>query len=54
MDLDPPTNVSKLRSTFGRFLYLGRFAYNLWAVIKPVNELLKGDVAWNWGTGTVG
>ena len=49
LELDPPTNVSELRSTLGMFQYLGRFAYSLSAVMKPVSKLIKGDVAWNWG-----
>ncbi len=48
-ELDPPTNVSELRTILGMFQYLGKFTYNLSTVMKPMTDLLKGDTAWLWG-----
>ena len=49
LEMDPPTNVSELRTALGMFQYLGKFAHNLSSVMKPMTDLLKSDVAWTWG-----
>ena len=46
--LEPPQNVSELRTILGMFNYLGKFLPNLSAVLKPVTNLLKSEVAWQW------
>jgi transposase InsO family protein len=45
-----PTNVSELRSVLGMIQYLGQYMSNLSSQLKPLNDLLKKDTAWTWGT----
>ncbi len=49
LDLEPPNDLSELRMILGMFQYLGKFAYNLSSVMKPMTDLLKSDVVWSWG-----
>jgi hypothetical protein len=47
--LGPPTNVSELRTVLGMLNYLGKFVKDLASMIKPITDLLKADVSWQWG-----
>ncbi len=47
-ELQPPGNVSELRTILGMFNYLGKFLPNLSAVLKPITNLLKTETAWCW------
>lgn len=49
-ELAAPTNVTKLSRVVGMINYLGRFLPDLSSVMKPITDLLKSDVAWQWGT----
>lgn len=48
-DLAPPTDVSELRRLMGMVNYLGRYLENLSTVCKPMTDLLKDDISWQWG-----
>jgi hypothetical protein len=49
MQLKPPSNVSELRTMVGMLNYLGRFTPGLSTTVKPMTDLLKDNVAWQWG-----
>ena len=49
-NLAAPANVTKLSRVVGIINYLGRFLPDLSSVMKPITDLLKSDVAWQWGT----
>ena len=48
-NLPEPTNVMELRRALGMINYLGSHLSQLSSVLKPLNDLLKGDVSWYWG-----
>ena len=50
LEMPSPTNVTELRSLCGMMNYLSRFTPNLASTLKPITDLLKKDVVWNWGT----
>uniref|UniRef100_H3BG27 Gypsy retrotransposon integrase-like protein 1 n=1 Tax=Latimeria chalumnae TaxID=7897 RepID=H3BG27_LATCH len=45
-----PTSVSELRRILGMVHYLGRYLPNLSEITHPLNELLKSNIAWYWGS----
>ena len=46
--LKQPTNVTELRSLLGMVNYLCRFVPHIQERLRPLNDLLKKDTAWNW------
>ena len=48
-NLPAPQNEMELRRVLGMANYLGRFIDRLSMLMKPMSELLKGDVVWQWG-----
>ena len=44
-----PQNETELRRVLGMANYLGRFIDGLSMLMKPMSELLKGDMVWQWG-----
>ena len=44
-----PQTETELRRVLGMANYLGRFIDGFSMLIKPMSELLKGDVVWQWG-----
>ena len=46
--LEAPKNVTELKRILGMINYLGRFTKDLSVAIKPMTDLLKKDVQWNW------
>ena len=46
--LEAPKNVTELKRTLGMINYLGRFTKDLSIAMKPMTDLLKKDVQWNW------
>ena len=49
VDMGPPTSVSQLRQFLGMVNYLGLYLPNLHKVLKPLNDLLRSDVTFQWG-----
>lgn len=49
-DMDPPNDVGELRTLLGMINYLGRFLPRLSSTLQPLNELLREDKAWVWGS----
>ena len=49
VDMGPPTSVSQLRQFLGMVNYLGVYLPNLHKVLKPLNDLLRSDVTFQWG-----
>ena len=49
VDMPPPTSVSLLRQFLGMVNYLGSYLPDLHTVIKPLNDLLRADVLFQWG-----
>ena len=47
-NLPAPQNETVLRRVLGMANYLGRFVGGLSMLMKPMSELLKGDVVWQW------
>lgn len=47
-ELEQPNNVSELRTVLGMFNYLAKFLPNMSTVLKPITNLLKSDVCWQW------
>ena len=48
-NLPSPSGVDQLRQVLGMIHYLGSYIPDLTTIAKPLNELLKSDVAWSWG-----
>ena len=48
-NLPAAQNETELRRVLGMVNYLGRFIDGLSMMMKPMSELLKGDVVWQWG-----
>ncbi|XP_043229573.1 uncharacterized protein K02A2.6-like [Amphibalanus amphitrite] len=46
--LQQPKNVTELRSLLGVVNYLCRFVPHIQERLRPLNDLLKKDAAWNW------
>ena len=46
----PDPTAENLRSVVGMVNYLGRFVPNLQSIMKPINDLLKSDVEFVWGS----
>ena len=46
--LDPPRNVKELKQQVGMINYLCKFVPGLQGVLKPMNDLLKKETAWQW------
>ena len=44
-----PTNLTEVRSFLGLANQLGYFVPDLTHVCRPIHELTKKDVAFNWG-----
>lgn len=44
-----PENMTELRRVIGMANYLGRFVPALSTLMKPMTDLLKSDVVWQWG-----
>ena len=47
--LPAPQNQTELRRIIGMATYLGRFLDDLSTLVKPMTDLLKSDVVWQWG-----
>ena len=47
-ELQAPQNEQELRSLLGTINYLGKFVPQIQSKLKPLNDLLKKDVAWLW------
>ena len=45
-----PENITGLRRVIGIANYLDRFIPDLSTLIRPMTDLLKSDVVWQWGT----
>ena len=45
-----PSNIEELRRFLGMVNYLGKFLPNAATVLKPLQNLLKKDVTWNWSS----
>lgn len=52
-ELPQPDDTPGLRRFLGMVHYLGRYLPNLSEVLKPLNDLLKGDPAWTSDTAQV-
>lgn len=50
LKLKEPESVSELRTVLGMFNYLGRFVPNMATILHPLNELLKKESAYFWGS----
>ena len=48
--LQPPTNVTELRRILGMLNYLGRYVPDLSQVCQPMNQLLRAETVWYWGS----
>ncbi len=48
-EMPAPTDVTGLRRIMGMVNYLGKYVADLAHVCKPMTDLLKADVEWNWG-----
>ena len=48
-NLPAAQNETELRRVLGVANYLGRFIDGLSMLMKPMSELLKSDVVWQWG-----
>ena len=46
--LEAPKNVTELKRIRGMINYLGRFTKDLSIAMKPMTDLLKKHVQWNW------
>ncbi len=44
-----PTTVPLLRQVMGMVHYLGSYLPDLHSITRPLNDLLKADIAWSWG-----
>ncbi|XP_045778211.1 uncharacterized protein K02A2.6-like [Maniola jurtina] len=44
----PPTNVTQLRSFMGLVNFYSKFCSNMSDILKPMYNLLKKNVKWNW------
>ena len=47
--LQPPKNVSELRTQLGFINYYRCYIPNMSEIAAPLNELLKNDARWRWG-----
>jgi len=47
-EMPPPTNVEELRRYLGMVNYLSKFIPNATITLRPLQNLLKKDVSWNW------
>lgn len=43
-----PNNITQLRSFLGLVNFYSKFCKNMGDVLKPLYDLLKSDVTWNW------
>ena len=48
-EMEAPRNVTELRRICGMVNYLSMYVSDLATIMKPLNELLKKDMAWTWG-----
>ena len=46
--LQPPKNITELRSLLGVVNFLCRFVPHIQEHLRPLNDLLKKDTAWTW------
>ncbi|XP_021341498.1 uncharacterized protein LOC110442294 [Mizuhopecten yessoensis] len=46
--LDAPKDVTGLRRVVGMINYLGRFILDLSTIMRPMTDLLKSDIVWQW------
>uniref|UniRef100_H3APP9 ribonuclease H n=1 Tax=Latimeria chalumnae TaxID=7897 RepID=H3APP9_LATCH len=49
-EMASPISVPELRRILDMVHFLGRYLPNLSEITRPLNELLKSDVAWYWGS----
>ena len=49
-ELKPSSCEAELRQVLGMVNYMGRYIPDLSAVLQRMNELLKKEVVWIWGT----
>ena len=49
VDMPPPSSVTQLRQFLGMINYLGSYLPDLHRVLKPLNDLLRNDVLFQWG-----
>ncbi len=47
-ELEPPKNVSELRTVLGMLNYVAKFIPNMSAELKPITNLLRRDTCWQW------
>ena len=47
-EMEPPTNVSQLRTYIGMVNYMAKFLPNPSETLKSLTNLTKKDVQWNW------
>lgn len=47
-EMEPPENVTELKRFLGMVHFLHRHLPNMCNISRPLNELLKKDVQWNW------
>jgi hypothetical protein len=47
--MQPPRNVSELRSALGTLNFCRAFAPNYSTIVAPLNHLLRANVTWDWG-----
>ena len=48
-EMPAPTSVTELRTVVGMINYLGKFITNLSTIMKPLTDLMKDSVVWQWG-----
>ena len=49
LNMEPPTDISSLRRFRGMVNHLGQYIPELSTDMKPINDLSKKDIVWNWG-----
>ena len=51
--MPPPSSVTQLKQVLGMVHYLGSYLPDLHVITRPLNDLLKADVEWIWGSAQV-
>ena len=49
IDMPAPSSVTELRTICGMLNYLSKFVPEMASDLKPMTDLLRKDVAWQWG-----
>jgi transposase InsO family protein len=50
LDAPHPRDLQQLRAFLGLVNYYGRFVNNLTTILKPMHNLLKKNIVWNWNS----